>query len=156
MAGMFVCLISDSFVPHCSVPFPRLTYTIVCTPTSFSVCGGKLWLSCSVSQIEIHWLPVRVISEKPLREFAKKYSDAATPLEAWRKLVQHGHFQNLTELKQTLTSADMVSVKGRDFYVFNIGGNKYRLITALHFNTQILFVRYVLTHSEYSTERWKQ
>ena len=50
----------------------------------------------------------------------------------------------------------MVSVKGRDLYVFNIGGNKYRLIAAIHFNTQRLFVRQILTHSEYDTERWKK
>jgi mRNA interferase HigB len=50
----------------------------------------------------------------------------------------------------------MVPVKGRSFYVFNIGGNKYRLITTIHFNAQELFMRHVLTHAEYSTERWKK
>lgn len=99
---------------------------------------------------------MRIISEKPLREFAKKYADAAKPLEAWRKLVQQGRFQNLAELKRTFPSVDMVPVKDRDFYVFNIGGNKYRLIAAIHFNTQMLFVRHVLTHPEYDTGRWKK
>ena len=99
---------------------------------------------------------MRVISEKPLREFAKKYADAKTPLEAWLKLVRHGHFQNLAKLKQTFPSVDMVPVKDLDFYVFNIGGNKYRLIAAIHFNTQILFVRHILTHSEYDSGKWKQ
>jgi mRNA interferase HigB len=51
---------------------------------------------------------------------------------------------------------DLIPVKGRDFYVFNIGGNKYRLIAAIHFNTQRLFVRQILTHPEYDTERWKK
>ena len=50
----------------------------------------------------------------------------------------------------------MVRVKGRDFYVFNIGGNKFRLVAAIHFNTQRLFVRHILTHADYNTERWKQ
>jgi len=50
----------------------------------------------------------------------------------------------------------MVAVKGRGFYFFNLGGNKYRLIAAIHFNTQMLFVRRILTHSEYDTERWKK
>ena len=49
----------------------------------------------------------------------------------------------------------MVPVKKRDFYVFNIGGNKYRLVVAIHFNTQMLFVRHVLTHAEYDTGKWK-
>ncbi len=72
------------------------------------------------------------------------------------KLARRGRFQNLAELKRTFASVDMVPVKGRDFYVFNIGGNKYRLIAAIHFNTPRLFVRQIITHSEYDTERWKR
>jgi mRNA interferase HigB len=98
---------------------------------------------------------VHIVSQKALREFADTHADSATPLRAWFKLARRGHFQNLAELKRTFASVDMVRVKGRDFYVFNIGGNKYRLIAAIHFNTQRLFVRGVLTHSEYNTERWK-
>ncbi|MGH7933769.1 MAG: type II toxin-antitoxin system HigB family toxin [Candidatus Binataceae bacterium] len=59
-------------------------------------------------------------------------------------------------MKRTFASVDLVPVEGRDFYVFNIGGNKYRLIAAIHFNTQRLFVRRLVTHSEYDTERWKK
>ena len=99
---------------------------------------------------------MHVISQKALREFDKKHADAASPLRAWLKLVRHGRFQNLTELKGTFASVDMVAVKGRDFFVFNIGGNKYRLIAAIHFNTQKLFVRNILIHSEYETGRWKK
>ena len=77
-------------------------------------------------------------------------------LRAWHKLTRHGSFQNLAELKRTFASVDLIPVKGRDFYVFNIGGNKYRLIAAIHFNTQRLFVRQILTHPEYDTERWKK
>jgi mRNA interferase HigB len=99
---------------------------------------------------------VHVISKKALRDFAKRHADAATPLRAWLKLALHGRFQSLAELKRTFASVDMVPVKGRDFYVFNIGGNEYRLIAAIHFNTQRLFVRHILTHSEYDTARWKK
>ena len=84
------------------------------------------------------------------------HADSAAPLRAWFKLARHGRFWNLAELKRTFASVDMVPVKGREFYVFNIGGNKYRLIAAIHFNTQRLFVRYILTHAEYNTERWKR
>lgn len=99
---------------------------------------------------------MNVSSEKLLWFFVKKHVDAATPLKAWLKLVQHGRFRNLVELKQTFASVDMVPVKGRSFYVFNIGGNKYRLITTIHFKAQELFVRHAFTHAEYSTERWKK
>jgi len=54
----------------------------------------------------------------------------------------------------------MVPVKRQqrtiDYYVFNIGGNKYRLITTIHFNTQIIFVREVLAHEDYDSGRWKK
>jgi mRNA interferase HigB len=99
---------------------------------------------------------VHVISQKALREFGQKHPDAATPLRAWLRLVRHAHFQNLAELKRTFASVDMVPLRGRDFYVFNIGGNKYRLIAAIHFNTQRLFVRNVLTHADYNTGSWKR
>jgi mRNA interferase HigB len=99
---------------------------------------------------------VHVISQKPLREFAKTHADAAAPLRAWFKLALRGQFRNLAELKRTFASVDMVPVKGRDFYVFNVGGNKCRLIASIHFNTQRLFVRHILTHAEYDTDRWKR
>ena len=98
---------------------------------------------------------MHVVSQKALREFAETHADAASPLRAWFKLARRGRFRNLAELKRTFASVDMVPVKGRGFYVFNIGGNKYRLITAIHFNTQRLFLRQILTHAEYDTERWK-
>ena len=43
-----------------------------------------------------------------------------------------------------------------DFYVFNVAGNKYRLIAAIHFNWQMLFIRYILAHAEYDRGGWKK
>jgi mRNA interferase HigB len=97
-----------------------------------------------------------VVSQKALREFATSHADAMAPLRAWYKLARHGRFRSLAELKRTFASVDVVPVKQRNFYVFNIGGNKYRLIAAIHFNTQRLFVRHILTHAEYDTARWKR
>ena len=91
-----------------------------------------------------------------MRDFTRRHADAATPLGAWLRLARHGRFQNLVELKHTFGSVDMVSVKGRELYGFNIGGNKYRLAAAIHFNTQRLFVRDIVTHAQYVTERWRR
>jgi mRNA interferase HigB len=85
----------------------------------------------------------------------KEHADAVTPLSAWLKLMRRSRFGSFAELKRTFATVDMVRVKNRDFHVFNIGGNKYRLIAVIHFNTQRLFVRHVLTHPEYDAARWK-
>jgi mRNA interferase HigB len=99
---------------------------------------------------------VRAISEKALRNFANRYPDSDAALRAWCKLVKSGTFRNLAELKQTFGSVDYVPTKKGDFYVFDIAGNRHRLIAAIHFNTQMLFIRYVLTHAEYDRGRWKK
>lgn len=99
---------------------------------------------------------MHVISQKVIKEFGKKYSTAVTSLAAWFKLIKSGHFQNFVELKRTFASVDMVNVKGNRLYVFNIGGHKFRLISAIHFNRQKLFVRQILTHTDYDTGDWKK
>ena len=90
-----------------------------------------------------------LISNKPLREFAKLHPAAAMSLQGWRRLVEQGQFRNFAELKQVFNSVDKVG----EYFVFNIAGNNYRLIAAIHFNTQILYVRSVMTHAEY--DQWR-
>lgn len=58
---------------------------------------------------------------------------------------------NLAELRQTFPSADLVG----DCIVFNVGGNKYRVIVHLDFEVQTVWIRFVLTHAEYDKDRWK-
>ena len=98
---------------------------------------------------------MRVISRKALTEFCKIHADAQLPLHAWFKVASKGRFRNLPELRQTFSSVDYVSARTRGVYVFDIGGNKYRLIAAIHFNTQMLFIRHVLTHAQYDKGDWK-
>jgi mRNA interferase HigB len=99
---------------------------------------------------------MRVIAEKALRDFAKQYPDSDAPLRAWCKLVKSGTYRNLAELKQTFGSVDYVPTARGGLYVFDVAGNKYRLIAAIHFNTQILFIRDILTHAEYDRGGWKK
>lgn len=99
---------------------------------------------------------MHLISERPLREFAQKHVDAAKPFAEWRRLIKRGNFGNLAELRSTFGSVDMVPVKDKSLYVFNISGNKYRLIAAIHFDAKRLFVRHVLTHVEYDSGKWKK
>lgn len=99
---------------------------------------------------------MRVISQKALRDFARQHADADAPLRVWFKLIKNGSYNNLAELKRTFPSVDYVPLGKRPFYVFNIGGNKYRLVAAIHFNVQKLFIRYILTHAEYAQGDWKK
>ena len=89
-------------------------------------------------------------------EFWKIQAGAEAPLKSWFKAASRGSFRNLAELKQTFNSVDYVSAGTKGLYVFDIGGNKYRLIAAIHFNTQKLFIRHVLTHVQYNRGDWKK
>lgn len=93
---------------------------------------------------------MRVISKKALDEFAKRHPDAKAPFARWYGIVKKANFLNLNEVRQVFPSADKVG----NCTVFNIGGNKYRLITAIHYNRQIIYIRFVLTHTEYDLNYW--
>ena len=84
-----------------------------------------------------------------MREFASIHPPAEAPLQGWRRVVEQSAFRNFAELKQAFNGVDKVG----DLVVFNIAGNHYRLIAAIHFNTQILYVRSVMTHAEY--DHWR-
>lgn len=94
---------------------------------------------------------MRVISKKALRQFWIKHPDAETALVRWHTAMRRGNFRNLKELRAVFPSADLVD----EWIVFNIGGNKYRRVAAIHFNRGRVFVRHVLTHQEYDKGSWK-
>ncbi|HLW67688.1 MAG TPA: type II toxin-antitoxin system HigB family toxin [Gemmataceae bacterium] len=94
---------------------------------------------------------MRVFSKKKLREFSEANPKAKAPLEAWYQIAKHAEWRNFAEVRQSFNSADLVG----KFVVFNIGGNKYRLIAAIHFNRGRLYIRHVLTHAEYDKGKWK-
>ena len=92
---------------------------------------------------------MRVISNKALFDFAATHPEAETSLQAWRKIIEAANFNNFADLKRAFNATDKVG----DVYVFNIGGNKYRLIAAIHFNRKMVSIRHVFTHREY--DKWK-
>lgn len=95
---------------------------------------------------------MHVISRKALQQFWERYPDSKNSLSRWFKIMQKSDFTSFSELRNTFPSADKVG----DFVVFNIGGNKYRLIVSIHFNRNKAYVRHVLTHSEYDEGAWKK
>lgn len=95
---------------------------------------------------------MNVISFKRLREFASSHKDAASSLAAWYTVVRTSNWQNLAEVKQVYPAADLV---GR-YTVFNIRGNKYRLIARIVYRSQTVFIIGVLTHEEYDLGKWRE
>jgi mRNA interferase HigB len=89
---------------------------------------------------------MRVIARPALIEFSKRYPDAQEPLEAWYHILRHRAFRSPHEIKSSFATASFL----RDgLVVFNIGGNKYRLVCHVRYDLGIVFVKRVLTHREY-------
>ncbi|VAW67674.1 hypothetical protein MNBD_GAMMA08-2890 [hydrothermal vent metagenome] len=95
---------------------------------------------------------MHIITRKRLLGFAEKHSNTSTALDTWYRIVKPSKITSFSKLKEIFPSADNVG----NLTVFNIGGNKIRLIAAIHYNTQCLYIRYVLTHNEYDKEKWKE
>jgi mRNA interferase HigB len=99
---------------------------------------------------------VRIIKEKFLRDAAEQYPKAAKYLAAWTANVRAAAWRNLADVRRCYGSADVVRVRsGRPVIVFNVCGNAYRLIVAMHFNAQMAYTLRFLTHSEYDRDSWK-
>jgi mRNA interferase HigB len=95
---------------------------------------------------------MHVIAKPILVEFWTKHRDAEYPLGAWYRVMKTGIFEDFNDLRATFASADYVD----GLTVFNIGGNKYRLIASIHYNRRKVYIRDVLTHEEYDLGKWKQ
>lgn len=94
---------------------------------------------------------MHVITRKRLRDFAGRHRDAAGPLAIWYAVMTKTDFGSFAELKRVYGAVDKVG----KFTVFDIGGNKYRLIAAIHYNRRKVYIRHVLTHAEYDQGKWK-
>jgi mRNA interferase HigB len=100
---------------------------------------------------------VKVIKPVTVHLWARKHPTAASSLSGWLALVKAARFKDFSALRQVYRSADLVQVaSGRNVIVFNISGNNYRLIAAVHFNTQRVFALRFMTHAEYGKNRWKE
>lgn len=89
---------------------------------------------------------MRIVTFKRIHEFSEQHSDAQTALTIWYHTAISKNWRNLADIKLTFNSVDYV---GNHRYVFNIKGNKYRLIAIISFNAQKVYIRFIGTHSEY-------
>jgi mRNA interferase HigB len=94
---------------------------------------------------------LHVISRKMLAEFALGHPDAETAPDAWYRIVKKSRWRHFVDVRRVYPHADAVG----KWIVFNIRGNRYRLIAEVNFRNRIVFVRRILTHSEYDGGDWK-
>src|SRR5437763_489797 len=100
---------------------------------------------------------MRVISQKRLREFWQRCRDAEGPLRSWYKIALTADWASIQQVRKTFPQADAVRLKGGLVVtVFNIGGNKYRLIARVIYEYRRIYVKRVLTHVEYDQNKWKE
>lgn len=89
---------------------------------------------------------LRIISKKKIRDYLKDNAQAELPLVEWYMKMQETDAKDISLLREKFNSVDAVY----GYTIFNIGGNNYRLITAIHYNTQLCYIRTIWTHAEYS------
>ncbi len=91
---------------------------------------------------------MRIIARKTLREFWEKHPDAEQPLQAWYHDVKQANWKSPGDIKVAHRNTSFV---GRNRVVFNIKGNKYRIVVAIHYDFGIVFIRFVGTHKDYDS-----
>jgi mRNA interferase HigB len=94
---------------------------------------------------------MNVVSHKAIRTFSEKHRDASSSLDHWYRVAKRATWANFAEVKQTFQAADFVA----PYVVFDIGGNKYRLIAEIGFGRRVLFIRGIMTRKEYEKGAWK-
>jgi mRNA interferase HigB len=94
---------------------------------------------------------MRVLTKKTLQAFWEKFPDAEAPLRSWYKIAKKAEWRNLVEARNDFPHADLAGV----CTIFNIGGNKYRLITKIYYPHKKILIRFVLTHTEYDKKIYR-
>jgi mRNA interferase HigB len=94
---------------------------------------------------------LRIISKVAITEFSKTHRGALEPLLHWYSITKRAAWNHLVDVRADFPHADAVDA----FTVFNISGNKYRLISVIKYRWQIAYIRHILTHAEYDKGKWK-
>jgi len=95
---------------------------------------------------------MHIITRSRIIEAAAKYPNSASALREWYQIINRSEFKSFADLRSTFRSVDKV----KHVYVFNIGGNNLRLIAAIHFDRQKIYIRDILTHADYDKAAWKK
>lgn len=91
-----------------------------------------------------------LIGIKIIVEFGRNHPHSRNPLSAWEKAIKQTEYKSFNELKRTFPSVDYVNHR---YTIFDIGGNKYRLITEIDYNAKVINIKRVWTHAGYSMKK---
>lgn len=91
---------------------------------------------------------MRIISRKKIKEFYEQpgFSDAKGPLESWLHETKNAEWRSPADIKRRYPSASLIK---DNRVIFNIGGNKYRLVARINYPYKIVYIRFIGTHKEY-------
>lgn len=87
-----------------------------------------------------------IFTKSTLIKFGRKHADALNPLLEWYKVVTQADWSNVNDVKKTFNSTDYV---GNGRFVFNVKGNKYRIIAQIQFSYRAIYIKFIGTHAEY-------
>jgi mRNA interferase HigB len=94
---------------------------------------------------------MHIITKKTLQEFWREFPDSENALRSWLQIAKKAEWKNLTEVRCDFPHADLAGV----CTIFNIGGNKYRLIAKIYYPNKKILIRFVLTHKEYDKKTYR-
>ena len=94
---------------------------------------------------------MNIISYDAIKQSVRKHSDSKSSLNSWYRIASKATWKNLAEVKQNYPHADLYGC----CTIFNIGGNKYRLIALINYRNQAIQIQHILTHAEYDKDKWK-
>ncbi len=98
---------------------------------------------------------MRIVAKPILKKFWEKHTDAERPLSRWYSITKKAKWSNFSDVKKTFGTVDTYNSGNYTYTVFDIGGNKYRLIAKIEYDFQAVFIAKVMRHKDYSKETWK-
>jgi len=100
---------------------------------------------------------MRVIKPTTLRDYYARHRDAEAWLKAWLVVVERAKWQSLDDVRQTYRDADAATAdSGSTVTILHVKGNRYRLMVAIHYNAQRVYVRDFMTCEQYNSQHWKK
>ncbi len=94
---------------------------------------------------------MRIITERKLKEFWTENKVAETVLHDWIRTVRFANWKTSADVKKTFNSVNVY----KNCTIFDVGGNKYRIIAKVEYQMHLVFIRFVLNHSEYDEKKWQ-